>query len=525
MAQEVRTDDLGNGNAVTYYDDGTWVSWDINTGEGRGEGNWDTGDAYASTSYDPGTTVGQIEQGEPPRGERDPEAGTRDGGPTRADQWDGPDNARYLKGTNPAEWYGPPNARVYRGNVYDTTQGGSPAGGGAPTGGGGGGAPVGGGGGGTSSDTAYASQLATTAALNAATQAAQQEYLKSKLKFEERQFDNLSAFQKEELSFKRAQEAFNQELQKAQLTGDFNGTPTWQKTVQEAGLTGYYNGQSTLAREQLAQSEAALTGYLNGKNTLARDTFDQRTGELLGFINGQNTLSRDELNARIGEMLGYYNGQNTLGRDELNQRTGLGVMQLAADLRGPKNAFQYAKVLNGTPQGMRDIVSAAFGSYKLPGSGGGDPYAPQEAASVQGLYSDVLHGVQVPSYGAPAQVTPPGVNAPTNQYNYEPTGNGSYNVYPPGVQAPAQRGQYSTMTPMDPHAANSAAHTQANAALPMPNQWNASNINNMGQYQKDLLLAAYEAQGYDPTSAWETFKQSLPDYGGPKKGTLAVPLA
>lgn len=38
------------------------------------------------------------------------------------DSWDGPDEARYLKGTDPAAWSGPPNARVYNGIAYDSTQ-------------------------------------------------------------------------------------------------------------------------------------------------------------------------------------------------------------------------------------------------------------------------------------------------------------------------------------------------------------------------------------------------------------------
>jgi hypothetical protein len=488
-------------------------------------------------------------------------------------------------------------------------------------------------------------------AAQVAQQAAQQEYLRQQLAMQEHQFDHLSAYQKEQLAFQRAAFKWQKTMETAQLTGMYKGEPTWERTLQEAGLTGYYNGEATLAREQM------------------------------------------------------------------QAQTGLGVMNIMAGLRGPRNAFQYLRVLNGMPNGLRDLLGAAGGQFDLPGVGGGDPNAGTQRMDINALWDDIqgggmggfqnslgmpqgsggvpAQGPSGPVYGgAPAgggagvtlgdattpgapgsgsrqginellarlgiqfpgggggdpriqealrllggdrmsappggvqptspspepgqwnrdggrderpgrsggdddprggirhpgggldhdeeeryyaeqrrrqqrrqggndsggganpsgdplsvpmvgdllgeglptptwdsllggrlpqlptsHQSPPGEQAPTSWWNYQPGQNGGATAYPPGVQAPANQGQWSTPMPASQSQQNQGVQG-TDAFLPRPENWDAQNINRMGQYQRDLLLAAYEDQGWDPESAWQQYQKSLPKVGGPTHGTI-----
>jgi hypothetical protein len=483
-------------------------------------------------------------------------------------------------------------------------------------------------------------------AAQVAQQAAQQEYLRQQLAMQEHQFDHLSAYQKEQLAFQRAAFKWQKTMETAQLTGMYKGEPTWERTLQEAGLTGYYNGEATLAREQM------------------------------------------------------------------QAQTGLGVMNIMAGLRGPRNAFQYLRVLNGMPNGLRDLLGAAGGQFDLPGVGGGDPNAGTQRMDINALWDDIMGGgmggfqnslgmpqgsgsvpaqgpsgpvyggapagggagvtlgdpttpgapgsggrqginellarlgIQLPGNGGrqgvdellarlgiqlpggeqptspspepgqwnrdggrndrqgrsdgyddrqggirhpgggldhdeeeryyaeqrrrqqrrqgwedggsgatpsgdplsgspvggllgegqPAPTwdsllgnvqgrlptshqSPPGEQAPTSWWNYQSGQNGGATAYPPGVQAPANQGQWSTPMPASQSQQNQGVQG-TDAFLPRPENWDAKNINRMGQYQRDLLLAAYEDQGWDPESAWQQFQKSLPKVGGPAHGTI-----
>jgi hypothetical protein len=151
-----------------------------------------------------------------------------------------------------------------------------------------------------------------------------------------------------------------------------------------------------------------------------------------------------------GQLTGMYNGQETLGKQQLNQQTSLNYLQLLAGLRGPGDIFQYMKVLNGTPGGIRDIVNAAAGAYRMPATGG---------ASVGG-YSNgsdlgtLLDQMNNPNYGAEGQ----------------------------------------------------------NLNLPPPNQLNAQALLRMTPSQQQMLLGAYESAGYRPEDVQAIFRNSMPRY-------------
>lgn len=157
---------------------------------------------------------------------------------------------------------------------------------------------------------------------------------------------------------------------------------------------------------------------------------------------------------RQGEMLGTYNGQQTLAAKAQQDQTSLGYLGLLGQLRGPGDIFQYLKVLNGTPGGIKDIVNAASGAYRMPGSTGGN--------------------VSVGGYSNGANL-----NSLLDQMNNPNFG---------------QEGQ--------------------NLNLPLPNQINAQALQRMTPSQQQTLLGAYEAAGYNPNDVLAIFRNSMPQYAG-----------
>ena len=160
---------------------------------------------------------------------------------------------------------------------------------------------------------------------------------------------------------------------------------------------------------------------------------------------------------RQGELLGSYNGQQTLASRAEQNQTALGYLNLLGQLRGPGDIFQYLKVLQGTPGGIRDIVNAASGAYRMPNTGGGSITVGGgvNTGGAAGLDS-LLSQINNPNYGSEAQ----------------------------------------------------------NLNLPLPNQINALALQRMTPSQQQALLGAYEAAGYNPNDVLAIFKNSLPQYAG-----------
>jgi hypothetical protein len=147
----------------------------------------------------------------------------------------------------------------------------------------------------------------------------------------------------------------------------------------EQGLIQHQNDQ--LAYDQARDaadrvlSQAQISGFLNGAPTLA-------AGQLLGTFNGQPTLPAQEA-------LGMINGQPTLANIGQQNTLATNFLDILSRLQGPANAFQYAKVLQSTPQGLRDIVNAAAGRFRMSGYGGGQVPSP---ATMQGADLNTLVG-------------------------------------------------------------------------------------------------------------------------------------
>jgi hypothetical protein len=232
-------------------------------------------------------------------------------------------------------------------------------------------------------------------------------------------------------------------------------------------------------------------------------------------------------------LTGYYGGEATLGRETMENQQANQLLQLAASLRGPENAFQFAKVIGGTPGGLQDVLASMAGRYALPGFSA--PNAAPSAVNLGNFTQQVAgtaagtYNPQVGSWSTPSpaiQVNPPGAQAPSNAFNYQPTGDGNTMVYPPGITAPQQAAQVSSTTPLSGSSlAQFGAQSLAQQPyeLPNPSQWNAANWGELGDYRQKLALAGYEAAGWDPEAALDVFNKSLPTSGGPTASTIKIP--
>lgn len=371
-------------------------------------------------------------------------------------------------------------------------------------------------------ETSTVNIQAATLAMQLANLAAEREFAKVRFEtLELPQFKFMSELEKDKLAFEKADAEAKNAMQQATLTGTYNGMPTLDAIKQMATLTGMMpDGGKTWQR---MQDEAALTGYFNGAPTLTREQ-------------QQNNLT-------------------------------VSLMDLFTKNRGAANAFTQARLMNGTPQGMRDIINAVSGRITLPGFGGGSTQRPiaaslndfvPNASGYAGMPSSVAGtpidmGRQVlnsmnPSGGAPAPVDPalagvrgfgPQEAAPPHEYQYQATGDGRFYTYPAGVEAPVDAHQYSSPTPLSYSALNSldqqsnpmfapggaqgAADTadafDALNGAPLPWQINSDAYNQLKQYGQDMLWGGYEDMGWDKGLAMDLYKGSLPTTGGPKTGT------
>jgi hypothetical protein len=127
----------------------------------------------------------------------------------------------------------------------------------------------------------------------------------------------------------------------------------WTRAYQTAGLTGQFNGADTMAMQQQrftqGISEAGVTGTYQGQDTMAK-------------INQQNQAAQALLN-------------------------------LQAQLQGPRNWSAYQRTFGATPQGLKDVMGAFMGRYQLPGSQSATAAGAQGGQqSVAGLGGDILSG-------------------------------------------------------------------------------------------------------------------------------------
>jgi hypothetical protein len=254
-------------------------------------------------------------------------------------------------------------------------------------------------------------QQAQQAAQSVAQQAATNAYNQALLAMNSTHYANMDQATKDQLAFDKAKEAYTESITTAGLTGTFNGAPTQAAILQQAGLTGTYNGAPTEAARE----------FDIGANQAAINQQDQTTQ---GYLN------------------------------------------LLSTLKGPNDPFQYLRTLQGTPNGMADIVNAAAGRYQLGGTASG-AIAPR--ATIQGQI-DNMNNAQS------------GTSQSTQDLNVQ--------------------------------------------GLPLASQIDSRAYNQMLPSQQQALWSAYQYGGpsgaMNPADAQAMYKQAMPTYGGPTQGGVKL---
>ena len=345
------------------------------------------------------------------------------------------------------------------------------------------------------------------------------------------------------LAFDKARFAWQQTLDRAAQTGMFEGAPTqaamqyyantfgdwstpeagaktlaaqqqeYTQGVTTAGLTGTYQGQQTQAAAKqaadIAATQAGLTGWLNPAGG--------------GAPGGTQTLA--------GQNQQWQQGFSEQQQAEKSRQD---YLNLLAGLRGPADYGQYLKVLGSTPNGLRDLVSAAQGNYQM-----GTGVSGQQAVPVSlGSFMNSAATGQGQQY-APGQYAYGQQQPGTNQLDVMPGGGASYsgfdaNGQPTGYQQAqdAQRSVYGAQQQqagqanpylqgspagnnMQPAASGTAynQYMQQASNLPPPNQIAPQAYNNMTTTQRQMVGGMYEQQGYALPDVADLYKQSLPKYG------------
>ena len=398
--------------------------------------------------------------------------------------------------------------------------------------------------------------------------AAQLEFQKERFRLLEMpQFQQGLQLEVDKFAWQKAEDTWKKAYQESVLTGMYNGQPTTQWLMDQARLTGTFNGERTLEgrltdaqikdmndKMKLANDQflAATTGYFNGQKTFDRQKFEAAQAlegwKFISTLSGpQNAFKQARA---IGSMPGGMNQmmQAFAGQYMLPGSTSVGT----GGAGGENPAGQLDDMLlggggNAPAPGQPVQAQPVPPTGTIPGRGfnqqtqWNDATRGAAAAWEQANPQYVLDGSQVGYHLRTASDTPnmirggysyqpEGVQAPTDAWNYSANRDGSVATYPPGVASPAATADVSSQTPMVPQQAATILNSgyQYGASVPnyaqqtpLPNQINAENYENAYQYQKELLWANYEDQGWDKGLAQEAYLKSLPKYGGPDRGAIA----
>ena len=190
----------------------------------------------------------------------------------------------------------------------------------------------------------------------------------------------------------------------------------WQQEMDKAGLTGMYQGAYTMPTQQWFAGSFGSWGTPQA---------------------GQQTLEGQAQQFGQGLQAAQFQAQ----QQQAAQQNAQAYLQLLSQLRGPADWAKYQQVLGSTPGGMRDLVAAAMGQY-VPGGGATTGVSP-EAVSLQSMMGQVggqpwgpAQGLQLP--GTIASPTP-----------YSPTQPGAPGSVPPGTPgAPVAQGGPSANRPI-----------------------------------------------------------------------------
>ena len=326
----------------------------------------------------------------------------------------------------------------------------------------------------------------------------------------------LLAGESEDRALNKAKFAWQQTIDKAGLTGQFEGqwtmpsrqyfantfgawgAPTEGQQTLEA--QGQYFGQGATLANQFGQYYAPGTAPTQGQQTLAAQNQANQLGLSQGGLTGWYT---DPQGNRVQTLAGNEQGFTQGLRTQQEQRAAQAQQQqqaqqylgLLSQLRGPADWFKYQEVLGATPGGMRDLIGAAMGQY-VPGGGATTGQQPQAAN-----LTTMMQQVQ----GQPVTWTGQGSvpQGKLNMPNVYQGGQGSYGQQPQGGQmSPQQQQMMQAQGGWEQQAARAQQYQQQMAGQ----------APGMTQYQPGGMNPAYQTMG--PQSLGQQYQQAQQQYQG-----------
>lgn len=183
-----------------------------------------------------------------------------------------------------------------------------------------------------------------------------------------------------------SKEAFDRLL----TTAAYSATPSLTNQQMQAQLTGYYGGSPTLEREQWQTNQT-------------------------GMLNGQPTMTREQL---LATLTGMYQGNPTFAREQYETGTGLNLLNMASNLRGPENYAQYANMLRGAQGSPALAYAQQLTTGKLAPQ---TQWGASQPATLQGLTGQSQASLPMPQIAAPNALHARSV------YNMTPTESSMYN--------------------------------------------------------------------------------------------------
>ena len=394
--------------------------------------------------------------------------------------------------------------------------------------------------------------------------------------------EGLLSNQREDLAFRKAQQAWKEVMDKAGLTGMYEGQYTMPVQQWQAETFGTWGapqqGQQTLGGQQQQWQQAYQTAAQYGQY------YGPGQGPAVG------TKTQQQIEQEFTQ--GLRTQQEQRAAQNQRQTQTQAYLQLLSQLRGPADWAKYQQVLGSTPGGMRDLYAAAMGQY-VPGGGATTGYQP-EAASLQSMMGQIggipynpaaagqplnmanvyqggqgSYGQQQQAGGAMTMEWNPQVQQRMFQGGQQQPGQNSLAVMPgtpqeqalqeqqrwqktqnAGMLSPAaQQFQIEYHNPQAQQQAQNAYAVQAQGGgtnmmganqpqagqpglgqapqqprLPAPNQIAPQSWANLAPSQREMMLGDYEAAGWHKPDVEALFAQSLPKYGAnaPTAGTFRL---
>lgn len=256
-----------------------------------------------------------------------------------------------------------------------------------------------------------------------------------------------------------------------------------------------------LPLEQLklqAAKDAAYQAYLDERMRLVDAPMNELQKDRLALEKAQQAWNQTYQTAGL---TGYFEGSPTLAREQMENQNALAALQLSANLRGPRNAFQQQAVMSGlNAAGLSKAVDAVTGAVPLPSFQA--PQAAPQAATLGTLAEDLrmAGGFQAPGAAGPgAQAASPVSTSPATYATAsgQPTGQrdhagrmpGDEGYDDPALKAAAQQAAGQGYTALNTYATDSPVGSVSN---PTDGSW-AVNVGGAGGNGSWMATYADEA--------------------------------